>query len=59
MRVVADTNTVVSGLFWRGAPRLVLDAARQGRLTLFTTAALLLELENVLKRDKSHHDWRC
>jgi uncharacterized protein len=52
MRVVADTNTVVSGLFWPGSPRLVLDAARQGRLTLFTTAALLLELENVLKRDK-------
>jgi predicted nucleic acid-binding protein len=25
MRVVADTNTVVSGLLWRGAPRKVLD----------------------------------
>ncbi|HEY6330683.1 MAG TPA: putative toxin-antitoxin system toxin component, PIN family [Blastocatellia bacterium] len=45
-------NTVVSGLFWHGAPRLVLDAARQSRMTLFTTPALLLELEDVLKRDK-------
>ena len=52
MRVVADTNTVVSGMFWRGAPRRVLDAAHTGRIELFTTRALLTELENVLKRDK-------
>jgi predicted nucleic acid-binding protein len=25
MRAVADTNIVVSGLFWQGAPRRVLD----------------------------------
>ena len=28
MRAVLDTNVVVSGLLWRAAPRLVLDAAR-------------------------------
>ena len=30
MRVVADTNTVISGLLWHGAPRQVLEAARAG-----------------------------
>jgi putative PIN family toxin of toxin-antitoxin system len=52
MRVVADTNTVVSGLLWTGAPRKVLDAARKGLIQLFTSAALLVELEDVLGRDK-------
>jgi putative PIN family toxin of toxin-antitoxin system len=52
MRVVTDTNTVVSGLLWHGKPRQVLDAARAGRIQLFTTANLLLEMKEVLERDK-------
>jgi uncharacterized protein len=50
--VVADTNTVVSGLLWWGAPRQLLDLARNGAIQLFTSAALLVELEEVLGRDK-------
>jgi putative PIN family toxin of toxin-antitoxin system len=45
MRVVADTNIVVSGLMWRGNPRKILDAARTGEIQLLTTVALLAELE--------------
>ena len=52
MRVVADTNTVVSGLLWHGAPREVLDAARSAKIELFTSSILLAELEDVLGRDK-------
>lgn len=52
MRVVADTNIVVSGLLWRGNPRRVLEAARAGALDLFTTVVLLAELEDVLHREK-------
>lgn len=52
MKAVADTNTVVSGLLWHGAPHRVLDAARMGRVELFTTAVLLAELEDVLYREK-------
>jgi putative PIN family toxin of toxin-antitoxin system len=52
MRVVADTNTIVSGLLWQGAPRRVLDAAHVGVIDLFTSAILLAELEDVLGRDK-------
>lgn len=52
MRVVADTNIVVSGLLWRGNPRHVLDAARDGIIELFTSAVLLEELEDVLSREK-------
>jgi len=52
MRVVADTNIVVSGLMWRGNPRKILDAARAGDLILVTTGTLLAELEDVLGREK-------
>lgn len=52
MRVVADTNIVVSGLLWRGNSRQVLDMARVGTIELFTSAQLLAELEDVLSRAK-------
>jgi putative PIN family toxin of toxin-antitoxin system len=52
MRVVADTNIVVSGFLWRGNPRRVLDAARDGIIELFTSQSLLEELEGVLKRER-------
>lgn len=52
MRVVADTNIIVSGLLWRGNPRRILDAVHAGDIKLFTTAVLLAELEDVLSREK-------
>ncbi len=52
MRVVADTNTVVSAFLWGGLPAEVLVTAREGRITLLTSAALLAELEDVLAREK-------
>ena len=52
MRVVADTNTVISGLFWHGSPRQVLDAARNNLITLYTSDELLAELRDVLSRTK-------
>lgn len=52
MRVVADTNTVISGIFWQGPPRDILDAARENRIDLFTSPVLLAELEDVLCRKK-------
>lgn len=52
MRVVADTNIVVSGFLWRGNPRLVLEAARDGLIELYTSGVLLDELEDVLSREK-------
>ncbi|MBV9787206.1 MAG: putative toxin-antitoxin system toxin component, PIN family [Chloroflexi bacterium] len=52
MRVVADTNTVISGSLWSSAPRQVLGAARSGKISLFTSVVLLIELEDVLQRPK-------
>jgi putative PIN family toxin of toxin-antitoxin system len=52
VRVVADTNTVVSAFLWGGPPAAVLEAARTQRITLLTSAALLDELADVLGREK-------
>jgi putative PIN family toxin of toxin-antitoxin system len=52
VRVVADTNTVVSAFLWGGPPAAVVAAAREGRITLFTSPTLLAELEDVLSREK-------
>lgn len=52
MRAVADTNVVVSGLLWPGPSRQVLERARLHTIELFTSPPLLLELEDVLRREK-------
>lgn len=52
MRLVLDTNTVVSGLLWDRTPSQLIDAGLEERIELFTSQALLLELEDVLPRPK-------
>ena len=48
-RAVLDTNVIVSGLGWHGAPAAILDAVSDDRLVLVTSAALLAELRRVLE----------
>ena len=50
MRIVADTNTLLSGLFWQGPPRRLLDLARARSITLCTSSTLLAELAEVIGR---------
>lgn len=52
MRVVADTNLIVSAFLWGGTPRRVLNAAEAGEFELFTSRGLITELEDVLSRAK-------
>jgi putative PIN family toxin of toxin-antitoxin system len=52
MRLVIDTNLLVSGLLYAGLPRQLLDAARAGEFELCTSDILLAELQEVLSRAK-------
>ncbi len=52
MRIVVDTNTVVSGLLWPGPPRRLMDLVRARTHTLCTSVALLAELAEVIGRKK-------
>ncbi len=53
MRVVLDTNTLVSALLSpNGPPRLLLDDARAQVFELFTSPVLMAELLDVMSREK-------
>ena len=52
MRLVLDTNVVVSGLIWNAPPRRLLDLAASGDIALFSSTVLLEELAGVLERRK-------
>ena len=49
---VLDTNTLVSGLGWYGAPSRVVDLAVRGRFILISSRPLLDELAEVIQRPK-------
>jgi putative PIN family toxin of toxin-antitoxin system len=48
VRVVLDTNIVVSGVFWRGKPFAILRAWAGGRLSVVGSPEILWEYERVL-----------
>lgn len=51
MRLLLDTNIVVSALLWRGTPYRLFAAIRErGDVKLFTSMTLLDELADVLAR---------
>ena len=52
IKAVLDTNVMISGLLWDGAPARFLEAADGERLVLFTSRSLLEELAYVLQRPK-------
>lgn len=49
MRVVADTNVLVSALLFGGPPEQIVLAGLRGEIQLLTSIPLLKELERVLK----------
>lgn len=52
MRLVVDTNVILSGLLWQGSPHGLLRQIRDGQASLVESPALLEELEEVLIRPK-------
>ena len=49
MRVVLDTNVIVSGLNFPGNERIVLELALRGRFELYLSPFILEEIEGVLR----------
>ena len=53
MRLVLDTNIVISALLWKGSPHDFFTAARGRRdIALYSSPKLLAEFANVLSRRK-------
>jgi len=47
VRVVLDTNVLISGIFFSGPPAQILKGWRQGRLQLLTSPEILAEYARV------------
>jgi len=52
VRAVIDTNVLLSGLLWHGAPHALLKRVRSSALSLVSSPALLAELAEVTGRAK-------
>ncbi len=55
MRIVLDTNVLVSGIFFTGPPYQILRHWRDGRVQLVVTSEIVLEYEAVLARLQMRH----
>ncbi len=54
IRAVFDTNVVISGRLWSGAPREAINIAVHKGVTILISEAMLDELRDVLNRPKFH-----
>lgn len=52
MRLVVDTNVVISALLWSGTPKALFALAETSDISFYTSRALLDELADVLSRKK-------
>lgn len=52
MRAVIDTNVLLSGLLWRGAPHALIEHVQAGTFAMVSSPVLLAELAEVISRVK-------
>jgi putative PIN family toxin of toxin-antitoxin system len=52
VKLVVDSNVLISGLLWHGPPHRLIEQARAGKTSFFSSPALLAELADVLTRER-------
>ena len=52
MKVVLDTNVIISGLLWKSKTKALFDLADQKRITICLTAKIIAEVAKVLEYPK-------
>ena len=52
MKLVIDTNVLLSGSLWNGLAAKLIDVVLDGEATLYTSDDLLAELTDVLQRER-------
>jgi len=56
VRIVIDTNVLISAIFWTGKPKQLLNRVRHQEITFLTSHRLLNELKEILMRpEKPFH----
>ncbi len=58
MKIVVDTNVVISGVFFGGKPRQIIEAVANGDITAYATTRILDEymgiIESMIERKQGH-----
>jgi len=52
VKLVIDTNTIISGSLWQGPPARLISAALGGQAQMFLSLPMLLELQETLQNPK-------
>ena len=52
IKLVLDTNTLVSAFFWEGNEAELLRKIEEGKVKLYITSEILKEIEEIIKRPK-------
>lgn len=50
MRIVVDTNVLISGLFWGGTPAEIIHAWAEGRIKVVCSAEIIDEYNQIARR---------
>lgn len=50
VKIIADTNIIISGLGFGGKPRIILEKIAENQITAFVSPVLLSELEDVVSK---------
>ena len=50
MRIVVDTNVLISGLFWGGTPAEIIHAWAEGKLKVVCSAEIIDEYNRIARR---------
>lgn len=56
MRVVLDTNVVLSGILWGGLPGKIIEAWKLGKFQVVVTHEIFAEYQTILKRFAGRHE---
>lgn len=52
LKVVLDTNTYISGILFKGAPRQIMELIIEGKIQSFFSEEIIQEVQTVLSRNK-------
>lgn len=52
MKLTIDTNTLISGSLWQGAPSTLISLALAGKAQIFLSLPILLEFQEILQQEK-------
>ena len=55
MKLIVDTNVLISGLMWGGPPNRILKWARDGRVVIITCESVIKELKRVIQYKRFDH----